>query len=103
MLAEEVERADVEYADPVLRVLVTVEAEPVALPEVEEPELPVMWKGKEYWKMVESESRVSLNPNVANEPIEDGMAQLYFPSEFAIPARRLLVGLEEQLTRRTYP
>lgn len=86
MLAEEVEKADVEYADPVLRVLVTVEAEPVALPEVEELELPVMWKGKEYWKMVESESRVSLNPNVANEPIEDGMAQLYFPSEFAIPA-----------------
>lgn len=73
-----------------LRVLVTVEAEPVALPEMEEEEelvdAPVMWKGKEYWKMVESESRVSLKPKVAKEPTSDGIDQLYFPAEFAIPA-----------------
>lgn len=68
VLAHEVEMAEVEvgYADPVLRVLVTVEAEPVALPEVEEElDVLVMWKGKEYWKMVLSESRVSLKPKVA--------------------------------------
>lgn len=36
--------------------------------------------------MVVSVSRVSLNPKVAKEPMEDGMVQANFPSEFAIPA-----------------
>jgi hypothetical protein len=37
-----------------------VEVEPVVLLELVLP--PVMWKGKEYWKMVVSESRTSLSP-----------------------------------------
>jgi len=34
--------------------------DPVA--DVAEEEEPEMWNGKEYWKIVESESRVILNP-----------------------------------------
>lgn len=52
------------YAVPVLRVKVFVEAL-VMLPVAEVEELldaPVMWKGKEYWKILASESRVSWNP-----------------------------------------
>jgi len=64
MLAEEVDTADAEYAVPVLRVMVLVDR--TLVPEADELELleeePVMWKGKEYWKMVGSESRDSLNP-----------------------------------------
>jgi len=73
----------------VLRVKVLVEAAlAVVLPEeVEELAVaPVMWNGKEYWKMVGSESRLMVNPKVANEPISDGMDQLNFPAEFSIPA-----------------
>lgn len=68
LLADEVVEEEVEdgvYAVPVLRVKVFVEAE-VTLPVAEELEelldAPVMWNGKEYWKILESESRVSWNP-----------------------------------------
>jgi len=38
-------------------------ADPVAEVEVlAEPERPVMWNGKEYWKIVESESREIWKP-----------------------------------------
>lgn len=41
----------VEVADPVTEVEVLVD-----------PERPVMWNGKEYWKIVGSESREILKP-----------------------------------------
>lgn len=70
LLAEEVEmEEEVEigvYAVPVLRVMVLVEAALVMLPVADELEelldAPEMWNGKEYWKILASESRVSWNP-----------------------------------------
>jgi len=67
LLAEEVEDVEIGvYAVPVLRVKVFVEAALVMLPVAEEVEelleAPVMWNGKEYWKILASESRVSWNP-----------------------------------------
>jgi len=50
------------YEGPGERVIVFVEvADPVADPE-EELEPPVMWKGKEYWKIVVSLTREIMKP-----------------------------------------
>jgi hypothetical protein len=37
-------------------------ADPLAEEGLEEPERPVIWNGKEYWKIVGSESREILKP-----------------------------------------
>jgi len=66
LLADDVELmvGDRLYPVAVLRVKVFVEAALVALLLAEEllEDAPVMWNGKEYWKILESESSVSWNP-----------------------------------------
>ena len=70
-----------------------VEGVPVADPELDEPERPVMWNGYEYWKMDVLESRVITKPYVAKLGTVVGIAQVYCPTLFSIPARSLLAGL----------
>jgi len=66
--------------------VVVDEAEPVAEaePDAGEDEPPVMWKGKEYWRVGEGrlavESRTISNPYVAKELVV-GTDQVYFPRE----------------------
>lgn len=72
------------YEGPGERVMVFVEvADPVADPE--ELELPLMWKGKEYWKIVESLTSEIMKPYVAN--LASGTAQVNFAAVLGRVAR----------------
>ncbi len=77
---------------PVERCIVTVLVELLLTEEV--LERPVMWNGKEYWKIVVSESRVIWKPNVAKLWRLVGTAHVYVPREFSTPARQ--ASVEEQ-------
>lgn len=62
--------------------MVVVDAVPVAdaEPDAEEDEPPVMWNGKEYWRVLGAESSVISNPYVAKELVV-GTLHVYFPRE----------------------
>ena len=66
---------------------------PEADPELDVPESPVMWNGKEYWKVAGLESRVISKPYVAKLGTVLGIAQLYWPAVLAIPAGPTLAGV----------
>jgi hypothetical protein len=64
--------------------VVVDDADPVAEPDTEELEPPVMWNGNEYWSVGDGElaveSRTISNPYVAKELVV-GTVQVYFPRE----------------------
>jgi len=64
------------------RCKVVVDGVPVTDPEpdAEDDEPPVMWNGKEYWKVLGAESSVIWNPYVAKELVV-GTLHVNFPGE----------------------